>query len=169
VWQDRRVPRIRIPPRARGRWPVTAGLVVAAGAVLAVLVSLLAPTVFGPVASPAASMRTAQARVVTSRPCTAGNPHDVVSVTVGGSRHTAELSGCGHRVGKRVRVLVPRSLPPGTVLQPARTDTAATGYDHRILAGVLLGLAAVAGGALALRAGGPRSSRAPEAEGQPAA
>jgi hypothetical protein len=146
-----------------------AGLVVAAGAVLALLVSLLGPTLLGPVASPAAAMRTARARVVTSRACTGGNPHDRVSVTVGGRRHTAELSGCGHRVGTRVRVLVPRSLSPGTVLEPARTDTAATGYDYRILAGVLLGLAAAAGGALALRAGGTRSSRAPEVKGQPAA
>ncbi len=155
--------------------PVAAGVTVVAGAVLALLVALFAPTVLGPVASSPAAVRTARARVVTSRSCTGGNPHDVVSVTVGGSHHTAELSGCGHRVGKRVTVLLPASLSPTTVLAPARTGTAATGEEHRVLAGVLLGLAGLAGGAVALRARGsgrlrgPGSPRAPEVEGQPAA
>ncbi|MGH3631015.1 MAG: hypothetical protein ACRDRL_26680, partial [Sciscionella sp.] len=89
---------MRFPWKVAAPWQLGAA-VIAAGLLLAAVLSAVLPGLLMPQARGAAPRgRIAEATVLTSESCVDPAAHDTVSVAVPGGARLARINGCGHTV-----------------------------------------------------------------------
>lgn len=129
------------------RW-LQVGIPAAAGVLVVVLAWLAGPGLFGIAGDEAGAP--VQAEVTQPAACSAGNPVESVTFSLGGKPRQGTLNGCGHAKGERVEVGVPVDAPADGPITVSAADTSAGAQDSRgPVALVLLVFACFAGGTYA--------------------
>lgn len=129
---------------------------IVAAVIVATLALWLAPSWLGPHGA-SASADVATATVLRPARCDAPNPHDQISVSVGGQQKQAQLDGCGNAQNSTVQVLLPSSVTSDSVLAEAGSGNESAGY--RRWGFVLLALGGAAGAGYAFLLASARSRR----------
>ncbi|WP_326568503.1 hypothetical protein VSH64_43225 [Amycolatopsis rhabdoformis] len=129
------------------RW-LQVGIPAAVGVLVVVLAWLAGPGLFGIAGTDSGAP--VQAEVTKPAECSAGNPVESVTFSLGGKPREGTLNGCGHAKGERVEVGVPVDAPAEGPLTVSAADTSAGAQDSRgPIALVLLVFACFAGGTYA--------------------
>ncbi|MGW4483457.1 hypothetical protein ACWEOE_06425 [Amycolatopsis sp. NPDC004368] len=121
------------------------GIPAVAGGLVVVLAWLAGPGLFGIAGAEAGAP--VQAEVTKPAACSAGNPTESVTFSLGGKPREGTLNGCGHAQGERVEVGVPVDAPDAGPITVSAADASAGSQDARgPIALVLLVFACFAGG-----------------------